>query len=200
VILVVPRVLSREELTTVRAGLEGARFGNGHETAGAQAREQKHVLQLERAGDGQREVGELIVRALLRHPMLQAAALPKSLRHPTLNRYEPGMYYGPHLDVPIMRGSLAMRADVSVTVFLSEPSDYTGGELLIAADQTPVAIKAAAGDAHHLVNRGSRDVVYLEIGDRTEGEEVVYPDDDLLLTIGPDGKYRSTRKDGTPFT
>jgi len=57
------------------------------------------------------------------------------------------MYYGPHLDVPIMRGSLAMRADVSVTVFLSEPSDYTGGELLIAADQTPVAIKAAAGDA-----------------------------------------------------
>jgi len=60
--------------------------------------------------------------------------------------------------------------------------------------------KAATGDAHHLVNRGSRDVVYLEIGDRTEGEEVVYPDDDLLLTIGPDGKYRSTRKDGTPFT
>jgi uncharacterized cupin superfamily protein len=60
--------------------------------------------------------------------------------------------------------------------------------------------KAATGDAHHLVNRGSRDVVYLEIGDRTEGEEVVYPDDDLLLTIGPGGKYRSTRKDGTPFT
>jgi PKHD-type hydroxylase len=91
VILVSPRVLSREELGTVRAGLEGARFGNGHETAGAQAREQKHVLQLERAGDGQREVGELIVRALLRNPMLQAAALPKSVRHPTLNRYEPGM-------------------------------------------------------------------------------------------------------------
>jgi PKHD-type hydroxylase len=46
-----------------------------------------------------------------------------------------------------MRGSLAMRADVSVTVFLSEPSDYAGGELLIASNQTPVAIKAAAGDA-----------------------------------------------------
>jgi PKHD-type hydroxylase len=57
------------------------------------------------------------------------------------------MYYGPHLDAPIMRGSVTTRADVSVTLFLSEPAEYTGGELVIAADRVPVSIKAAAGDA-----------------------------------------------------
>lgn len=146
-ILVVPRVLSSDELQGVRTALESARFGDGRASAGALAREQKHVLQLERAGDSQREVGEVVARALLRHPLVQAATLPKSVRHPTINRYEPGMYYGPHLDAPLMYGAHPMRADLSCTVFLSEPSEYTGGELSIATDQAPLAIKAAAGDA-----------------------------------------------------
>lgn len=146
-IIVVPRVLSGDELKSVRIALESARFGDGQASAGALAREQKHVLQLERAGDSQREVGELVARALLRHPTVQAAALPKSVRHPTINRYEPGMYYGPHLDAPLMRGAHPMRVDLSCTVFLSEPGDYTGGELSIGSDQAPLSIKAAAGDA-----------------------------------------------------
>jgi PKHD-type hydroxylase len=105
------------------------------------------VLQLDRTGDAQREAGELIARALLRHPTVQAATLPKSIRHPNINRYEPGMSYGPHLDSPLMRGAVTTRADVSVTVFLSEPSDYEGGELSIAGDREPTHVKAAAGDA-----------------------------------------------------
>jgi PKHD-type hydroxylase len=147
VILVVPRVLSGDELKSLKTALEGARFGSGHATAGALSREQKHVLQLERTDDRQREAGELVARALLRHPLVQAAALPKSVRHPTINRYEPGMYYGPHLDAPVMRGAHSMRADLSVTVFLNEPTEYSGGELSIAAEPAPLNIKAAAGDA-----------------------------------------------------
>lgn len=146
-ILIVERVLSREELKSVTAALATARFVDGKESAAGAAREQKRVLQLDRAGDAQREAGELVARALLRHPTVQAAALPKSVRHPSINRYEPGMYYGPHLDAPLMRGAVTTRADVSVTVFLSEPADYSGGELLIDADRSPVSIKAAAGDA-----------------------------------------------------
>src|SRR5665213_944234 len=49
--------------------------------------------------------------------------------------------------------------------------------------------RAGSGDAHHLVNRGDRDVLYLEIGDRTPGERVVYPDDDLDMAV-IDGKMR----------
>ena len=88
-----------------------------------------------------------MAKALLRHPKVQAAALPKSLRHPTINRYEPGMFYGQHLDSPLMRGSVTTRSDLSVTVFLSHPAEYEGGELSIAGERAPISIKAAAGDA-----------------------------------------------------
>ncbi|HSS26342.1 MAG TPA: cupin domain-containing protein, partial [Usitatibacter sp.] len=57
---------------------------------------------------------------------------------------------------------------------------------------------AGSGNAHHLVNRSGEDVVYLEIGDRTPGEEVDYPDDDLALH-DYDGKGTWSRKDGTPY-
>lgn len=55
------------------------------------------------------------------------------------------------------------------------------------------------GNAHHLVNRTGADVVYLEIGDRTPGDEASYPDDDIRAELVSAGVYRFTRKDGTPF-
>jgi PKHD-type hydroxylase len=146
-ILVVKRVLSGDELTALRGQLATARFADGRESASGAAREQKQVQQLDRAGDSQREFGEVIAKALLRHPLVQAAALPKSIRHPNINRYEQGMYYGPHLDTPLMRGNVTTRVDISATVFLSEPGEYEGGELSITSDGAPVSIKAAAGDA-----------------------------------------------------
>lgn len=93
-----------------------------------------------------------------------------------------------------------MKQDEFVYVLEGEPVLITNAKEMKLKPGMCAGFRAATGDAHHLVNRGPADVVYLEIGDRTPGEEVVYPDDDLLLTIGPDGKYRPTRKDGTPFT
>lgn len=58
---------------------------------------------------------------------------------------------------------------------------------------------AAGGSAHHLENRGSRDVVILEVGDRPPGDEVFYPDDDIQAVLGDDGQWRFTRKNGTPY-
>jgi uncharacterized cupin superfamily protein len=59
--------------------------------------------------------------------------------------------------------------------------------------------KAGTGDAHHLVNRTDKDVLYLEVGDRLGGDEVDYPDDDIVAVKGTDGKRRFFRKDGTPY-
>lgn len=59
--------------------------------------------------------------------------------------------------------------------------------------------RGGSGDAHHLVNRGTADVLYIEIGDRQPGDGVVYPDDDLAAAMGADGKWRYSRKDGTPL-
>ena len=59
--------------------------------------------------------------------------------------------------------------------------------------------KCGTGDAHHLLNRGSSDVVYLEIGDRTLGDGADYPDDDIVAIKTADGTRKFTRKDGTPY-
>ncbi|MGH6988256.1 MAG: cupin domain-containing protein [Stellaceae bacterium] len=76
--------------------------------------------------------------------------------------------------------------------------------LVTDAGETPLrpgdcaGFKAGTGDAHHLVNRGTGDVVYLEIGDRGAGDTVSYPDDDLAVAF-IDGRYRMQHKDGTPY-
>ena len=57
----------------------------------------------------------------------------------------------------------------------------------------------AAGEAHQLVNRTGEDVLYLEVGDRTPGDEGSYPKDDIQAALGPDGKWVFTHKDGTPY-
>lgn len=59
--------------------------------------------------------------------------------------------------------------------------------------------KAGNGNAHHLVNRGTEEVVYLEVGDRVPGDAVFYPDDDIQAVAGPDGQWLFTRKDGSPY-
>lgn len=59
--------------------------------------------------------------------------------------------------------------------------------------------KAGTGDAHHLVNRTTKDVVFLEVGDRSAGDSVTYPDDDVVAVYGADGKWKYSRKDGTPY-
>ena len=61
-----------------------------------------------------------------------------------------------------------------------------------------VGFKAGAG-SHCLTNRTTQDVTYLEVGDRSAGDEVFYPDDDLRVGPGPDGKRRYEHKDGTPY-
>jgi uncharacterized cupin superfamily protein len=77
--------------------------------------------------------------------------------------------------------------------------------LLTDAGETPLGpgmcagFRAGSGDAHRLVNRGTRDVVYLEVGDRSPGDRVSYPEDDLAAVMGEDGRWRYTRKDGTPL-
>ena len=75
--------------------------------------------------------------------------------------------------------------------------------LVTDAGNTPLSagmcagFPAGTGDAHHLVNRGTADCLYLEVGDRTLFERVTYPDDDLDIRPGPDGKSVYFRKDGT---
>jgi len=91
------------------------------------------------------------------------------------------------------------RQDEFVYVLEGEPV------LVTDAGETPLSpgmcagFRADTGDAHHLVNRGPGDAVFLEVGDRTPGESVAYPDDDLRYEAGPDGRGRYSRRDGAPI-
>ena len=80
------------------------------------------------------------------------------------------------------------------------------GEPTLLRDDEEILLRAgmcagfpAEGAAHCLVNRTDRDVVYLEIGDRSAGDEATYPDDDLKAALGPDGRWVMTHKDGRPY-
>ena len=90
------------------------------------------------------------------------------------------------------------RQDEFIYVIEGEPTLFTdSGATLLKPGM--VAGFAANGTAHHIGNRTDRDCVILEIGDRSEGDEVNYPEDDLDLTMGEDGKRRFAHKDGTPY-
>jgi uncharacterized cupin superfamily protein len=91
------------------------------------------------------------------------------------------------------------RQDEFIYVVEGEPTLVTdAGETLVRAGMC-AGFPAGTGDAHHLVNRTARDVLYLEVGDRTPGDVVTYPDDDMHVSPGPDGHAVYSRKDGTPY-
>ncbi len=80
------------------------------------------------------------------------------------------------------------------------------GELVLVTDAGEHVMTAgmccgfpAGGVAHQLVNRAARDAVYLEIGDRTAGDEGTYPRDDIKAVMGADGKWTFSHKDGRPY-
>lgn len=92
-----------------------------------------------------------------------------------------------------------LREDEFIYVLEGEPV------LLTNAGETPLrpgmcaGFKAGSGDAHHLINRGARDTVYLEIGDRNLGDTVIYPDDDIGRALTPDGQRAFVHRDGRPY-
>lgn len=91
------------------------------------------------------------------------------------------------------------RQDEFIYVLQGRPVLHTdAGETELAPGMC-AGFKAGNGDAHHLINRGSEDVVYLEVGDRSAGDAGVYPDDDIQAVLGADGKWHFTHKDDTPY-
>lgn len=170
----IPGVLRDDELATLRALLATAPFRSGLDTAGAMSARIKHNLQLDAASPAARQVFDVVLAALRRSATFVAAALPRATSEPRVNRHEPGMFYGPHVDHGLMGapgGAGRLRSDVSATLFLSDPDRYEGGELVIVEPTGERMFKGAAGDLllypsttiHRVapVTRGTRDAVIL---------------------------------------
>ena len=160
------RVLAPEELNQLREIAQRVRWEDGGKTAGVIAAPFKRNNEAAWDSAEGRAASELTMKALRRHPQFFNAALPASVSPPMMNRYSVGMEYGDHCDAAILGGSTPMRADLSATLFISDPTDYDGGELITDLIPAGHATKLAAGDlilypstsVHHVapVTRGER--------------------------------------------
>jgi PKHD-type hydroxylase len=151
-ILSIPDVLSAADAAAMRARLEAATdaWVDGRATAGYQGAPVKHNQQVAEGSPIARELGDAILASLERHPLFISAVLPNRVYPPLFNRYESGMQFGSHVDgaIRIVGGHGArVRTDVSVTLFLTPPDDYDGGELLIEDTYGVQEVKLPAGHA-----------------------------------------------------
>lgn len=146
--LAIPDVLTAEESASVRAFLRDAAFRDGRETAGRAAARVKANMQADPNDPRVRDAKRVVGAALARSAAFQAAARPARLSPLLLSRCREAQGYGAHVDDAIMRlGDAMLRADVSYTVFLSEPDAYVGGDLVIEGPEGERAIRLPAGAA-----------------------------------------------------
>jgi len=148
-LIAIEGVLDKDAVRDFRARLERAEWEDGARTAGTLARAAKRNLQLADGSDAAVELGNRILRRLGGHPEFISAALPAKIYPPKFNCYRDGGSYGAHVDSAVMQlpgGSDTLRSDLSATLFLAEPDEYTGGELQIEGAFGIQAVKLEAGD------------------------------------------------------
>lgn len=143
----IEQVLDAQRLQAARQLLGAGRFVDGRASAGMAARRVKHNEELALDPARMRELNNLVMGSLVQHPVYRSAALPLKTATPYYARYAPGMSYGDHVDDPIMGQGDIYRSDLSVTIFLSDPADYDGGELCIRTAFGEQRVKLPAGDA-----------------------------------------------------
>jgi PKHD-type hydroxylase len=165
----IPNVLTTAQVAECRAALDGAEWSDGRATAGYQSTRMKNNRQLPETHPVARQLGDMILTALDRNPLFMSAALPLKVVPPLFNRYEGGQAYGNHIDGairPVAGTPHRVRTDLSATLFLTDPGDYDGGELVMEDTFGSERVKLPAGDmvlypgtsVHRVepVTRGSR--------------------------------------------
>jgi len=165
-LITIPSVLPAERLESIYALLQDADFVNGSLSAGNAAKRVKNNEEVAMNSAQINQLNNIVMGSLVANSQYKSAALPHRIAAPFYARYTEGMEYGDHVDDPVMGGADRYRSDVSITIFLSKPDDYDGGELVIKTNFGEQQIKLNAGDAvlypssnlHHVnpVTRGER--------------------------------------------
>jgi PKHD-type hydroxylase len=150
-LICIPDVLGKDEVARFRAAMDAAAWEDGRSTAGAQSAKVKKNEQLPPDGELARRLGDVVIKALVANPLFVSAAVPKQIFPPLFNRYGVGQHFGVHVDNAVRGDQLTgarIRTDLSVTLFLSEPDEYDGGELVVEDYYGSHQVKLPAG---HLV-------------------------------------------------
>lgn len=142
----IANVLNAEEISKLQAIFDSSEgFVDGRATAGRRANRVKRNEQLGADAEDLTEAQTIILAALKRNPAFRRLALPSRIAPPLISRYGAGMSYGLHVDDAMM-GAGTMRSDISLTVFLNDPGQYEGGELVIhSGGSAGTVVKGDAG-------------------------------------------------------
>lgn len=146
----IPNLLSKSDCKNIEAQLEQADWILGSRTAGHIAKDVKNNLQLMQDDPLAMRLGEFLVSHLAQNGEFQAAAVPHKIFPPMFNCYQGGGTFGDHIDNAIRfhpQTGEAIRTDVSMTIFLNEPEEYEGGELIVQDTYGEQRVKLAAGSA-----------------------------------------------------
>jgi len=150
-LICVPGILSKDDVAEFRHIMDSSDWEDGRSTAGAQSAMVKRNEQLPPDSEMARKLGHRIISAMTASPRFLAAAIPQQIFPPLFNRYtaDAGHHFGIHVDNAV-RGDkltgLRIRTDLSVTLFLSEPEEYDGGELVVEDLYGSHEVKLPAGD------------------------------------------------------
>lgn len=147
-IIAIPSVLSEQQVADARRQLDTAEWIDGRATAGHQSARAKDNMQLPEDSPLARKLGDDIIAALERNALFASAALPLRIFPPLFNRYQGGQAFGMHVDNAVrqVRGTAhRVRTDLSATLFLADPQEYQGGELIVEDTYGAQRIKLPAG-------------------------------------------------------
>ena len=150
-LITVPWLIPPDRLPAFRRELEAAAWEDGKLTAGIQSGKVKENLQADAADPTVRRLADEVLRALEQNALFLSAALPRHVFPPIFSRFDPGMKFGAHVDNAVRQvpgTAHRLRTDLSATLFLSEPDEYEGGELVIEDSYGTHSVKLPAG---HLV-------------------------------------------------
>lgn len=150
-LLCIGELLQAPEICELQALFDGGNLRAGKATAGWHAKQVKDNRQIRPGSQAAKRGNEMLAKAFARNAVFQSALLPRRIRPALFARYLEGMAYGGHVDDAIMTGPDGtgdpMRTDISVTVFLNDPGEYEGGELMIEGASEEQAFKLPAGSA-----------------------------------------------------
>ncbi len=152
-LICIPDILTKAEVASFRGLMDATDWEDGRSTAGAQSAMVKRNEQLPPDSEASRQLGARVIRALTASPLFISAAIPLHIFPPLFNRYchDGNHHFGIHVDNAVRGDPLTgtrIRTDLSVTLFLSEPDEYDGGELVVEDHYGSHEVKLPAG---HLV-------------------------------------------------
>lgn len=195
-LLSIPELLTAGQLEKARQVLNKAEWVDGRVTAGHQSARAKDNMQLPENSPAARELGEMVLAALGKNALFISAALPAKVFPPLFNRYQGGQSFGTHVDNAIRQVPGTphyVRTDLSATLFLSQPDEYDGGELVVEDTYGVHKVKLPAGhlilypstSLHHVrpVTRGARLASFFWIQSmvRDDGERTLLFDLDTAI-------------------